>query len=80
MSQADLEWLQKQISLSPQQPVSVDVAKQEVRFGDRVISAKVPDGPRNQLVQGTWDSTAVLLEAGAAIEATAKKLPYVSGY
>jgi hypothetical protein len=22
----------------------VDVAKQEVRFGDRVISAKVPDG------------------------------------
>ena len=80
VSQADLEWLQKQISLPPQQPVSVDVAKQEVRFGDRVISAKVPDGPRNQLVNGTWDSTAVLLEAGAAIEATAKKLPYVSGY
>jgi 3-isopropylmalate/(R)-2-methylmalate dehydratase small subunit len=80
VSQADLEWLQKQISLSPQQAVSVDMAKQEVRFGDRVISAKVPDGPRNQLVNGTWDSTAVLLEAGAAIEATAKKLPYVSGY
>jgi 3-isopropylmalate dehydratase small subunit len=60
--------------------VSVDVAKQEVRLGNRVISAKVPDGPRNQLVQGTWDSTAVLLEAGAAIEATAKKLPYVSGF
>jgi hypothetical protein len=39
-----------------------------------------PDGPRNQLVAGTWDSTAVLLEAGAAIEATAKKLPYVSGF
>jgi hypothetical protein len=51
-----------------------------VRFGDRVISAKVPDGPRNQLVNGAWDSTAVLLETAAAIEATAKKLPYVSGY
>jgi 3-isopropylmalate/(R)-2-methylmalate dehydratase small subunit len=80
VSQADLEWLQKQISLSPQQAVSVDVAKQEVRFGDRVITAKVPDGPRNQLVHGTWDSTAVLLEPGAAIEATAQKLPYVSGF
>jgi hypothetical protein len=45
------------------------------RFGDRVISAKVPDGPRNQFVNGTWDSTSVLLGAGAAIEATAKKLP-----
>jgi hypothetical protein len=51
-----------------------------VRFGDRVISAKVPDGPRNQLVNGTWDSTAVLLKAGAASEATVKRLAYVSGY
>src|SRR5262244_1905870 len=78
-SQEDLEWLQKAIERSPQQPVSVDVEKQEVRFGDRVIKASVPDGPRNQLVNGTWDSTAVLLEAGDAIEATAGKLPYVKG-
>ena len=77
--QADLEWLQKAIGRSPQEPVMVDVEKQEVRFGDRVIRATVPDGPRNQLVAGTWDSTAVLLEAGAASEATAKKLPYVVG-
>ena len=79
-SQADLEWLQKAISLNPQIPVAVDVEKQEVHFSDRVIKATVPDGPRNQLVGGTWDSTAVLLEAGGAIEATAKKLPYVSGF
>ena len=65
---------------SPQEVVTVDVEKQEVRFGDRVIRATMPDGPRNQLVGGTWDSTAVLLEAGAAIEATAEKLPYVAGY
>ena len=79
-SQEDLEWLQKAIERSPQTPVSVDVEKQEVRFGDRVIKALVPDGPRNQLVNGTWDSTAVLLEAGNAIEATAGKLPYVKGF
>jgi 3-isopropylmalate/(R)-2-methylmalate dehydratase small subunit len=79
-SQEDLEWLQKAVSRSPQEAVTVDVAKQEVRCGDRVITATIPDGPRNQLVAGTWDSTAVLLEAGAAIEATARKLPYVAGY
>jgi 3-isopropylmalate/(R)-2-methylmalate dehydratase small subunit len=79
-SQEDLEWLQKAIERSPQQAVSVDVEKQEVRFGDRVMKANVPDGPRNQLVNGTWDSTAVLLEAGNAIEATAGKLPYVKGF
>ena len=79
-TQADLEWLQKAIGREPQASVTVDVEKQEVRLGDRVIKATVPDGPRNQLVGGTWDSTAVLLEAGAAIEATAKKLPYVTGF
>jgi 3-isopropylmalate/(R)-2-methylmalate dehydratase small subunit len=79
-SQEDLEWLQRAIAREPQQPVVVDVERQQVRFGDRVIAATIPDGPRNQLVGGTWDSTAVLLEAGPAIEATAKKLPYVVGY
>ena len=79
-SQEDIEWLQREIGRAPQTPVAVDVEKQEVRFGDRVIKASIPDGARNQLVGGTWDSTAVLLEAGAAIEATAGKLPYVAGY
>ncbi len=79
-SQEDLEWLQKAIAKSPQVPVTVDVEKQEVRFGDHAIKATIPDGARNQLVGGTWDSTAVLLEAGAAIEATAGKLPYVAGF
>src|SRR5437879_3610541 len=79
-SQEDLEWLQRELSRSPQSPVMVDVEKQEVRFGSRTIKATIPDGPRNQLVGGTWDSTAVLLEAGAAIETTARKLPYVAGW
>jgi 3-isopropylmalate/(R)-2-methylmalate dehydratase small subunit len=80
VTQADLEWLQRAISRAPQETVTVDVERQEVRFGDRVIKATMPDGPRNQLVAGTWDSTAVLLEAGAAIETTAKKLPYATGF
>ena len=79
-SHEDIEWLQREIGRAPQQPVTMDVEKQEVRFGDRVIKATMPEGARNQLVGGTWDSTAVLLEAGAAIEATARKLPYVTGW
>ena len=79
-SQEDLEWLQREISRSPQSPVAVDVEKQEVKFGNRTIKATIPDGPRNQLVGGTWDSTAVLLEAGATIGTTARKLPYVAGW
>jgi 3-isopropylmalate/(R)-2-methylmalate dehydratase small subunit len=76
----DLDWLQRAIGRSPRAPLTVDVERQEVRLGDRTIRATMPDGPRNQLTGGTWDSTAVLLEAGPAIEATAGKLPYVTGY
>jgi len=79
-SQEDIEWLQREIGRAPQTPITVDVEKQEIRFGERVIKALIPDGARNQLVNGTWDSTAVLLEAGAVIEATASKLPYVKGF
>jgi 3-isopropylmalate/(R)-2-methylmalate dehydratase small subunit len=79
-AQADLEWLQKAIGREPQELVTVDVQRQEVRIGNRVITTTMPDGSRHQLVAGTWDSTAVLLEAGAAIETTAQRLPYVTGY
>jgi 3-isopropylmalate/(R)-2-methylmalate dehydratase small subunit len=77
---ADIDWLQRAIGREPGAAVTVDVDKQEVRCGDRVIKARIPDGTRHQLVSGTWDSTAVLLEGGDAIEATAKRLPYVSGF
>jgi 3-isopropylmalate/(R)-2-methylmalate dehydratase small subunit len=77
-SMADLDWLQRAIGREPGKAITVDVDAQQVRVGDRVIQARMPDGPRHQLVSGTWDSTAVLLEAGDAIEATARRLPYLS--
>jgi 3-isopropylmalate/(R)-2-methylmalate dehydratase small subunit len=76
----DVLWLQRAIGRDPKQPVTVDVEKQEVRVGERVIKGVIPDGARNQLVSGAWNPTGVLLEAGDAIEATAKRLPYVSGF
>src|SRR5256885_13007757 len=79
-SQEDIEWLPKAVAKSPQAPVTVDVEKQEVRFGDRAIKATVPEGARNQLVGGTWDSTAVLLEAGPAHEGPGAKRACVTGF
>lgn len=76
----DVLWLQRAVGRDPRQSVTVDVEKQEVRVGDRVIKGRIPDGARNQLVSGAWNATGVLLEAGDAIEATAKRLPYVSGF
>jgi 3-isopropylmalate/(R)-2-methylmalate dehydratase small subunit len=79
-STTDVNELIAAIKANPKLEVTVDVAKQQVRFGDRSISATIPDGPREQLVSGLWDTTGELLEAKATIEATAKKLPYFAGF
>jgi 3-isopropylmalate/(R)-2-methylmalate dehydratase small subunit len=76
----DIEWLLRAVARQPETPVVLDVERCEVRFGDRVIAARIPDGVRGQLVSGTWNAMGVLLEARDAIEQTAARVPYVAGY
>ena len=76
----DIGWLMEAVARHPEREILVDVENRLVRFGERTISAMLPDGPRNQLLTGTWNATGVLLEAGEAIEQVAKTLPYVTGY
>jgi 3-isopropylmalate/(R)-2-methylmalate dehydratase small subunit len=77
---ADIDWLQREVGRRPAEPLTVDVARQEVRFGGRTIEATIPEGSRHLLVDGSWNTTGVLLEAGAAIDATAQRLPYIKGF
>jgi 3-isopropylmalate/(R)-2-methylmalate dehydratase small subunit len=76
----DILWLQRAVGRDPAQPIAVDVKNRRVRAGDRTLAVGIPDGPHHQLVSGTWDATAVLLEAGGAIEEAARRLPYIRGF
>jgi 3-isopropylmalate/(R)-2-methylmalate dehydratase small subunit len=60
--------------------VQVDVAKQEVRFGGQTIAARIPDGAREQLLSGRWDTTGELLADPAQIAKTVAALPYFRGF
>ncbi len=80
LSEADNKALMEAVEADPTLAVSVDVAAQEVRCGDTVYPAEIPEGVRKQLIEGTWDATAVLLEAGEDIEAQASSIPYVQGF
>jgi 3-isopropylmalate/(R)-2-methylmalate dehydratase small subunit len=77
---ADVAWLLREVEKHPREALDVDVEGQEVRFRGRSIGASIPDGARHQLVSGSWNAMGVLLEAGDAIERTARALPYVSGF
>ena len=76
----DLAQLFDSIELDPSQEVSVDLEARTVTCRAGTFAATVPGGTRMQLLEGTWNATAVLLEAGDAIEATATSVPYLSGF
>ncbi len=68
------------VTVGPDQPVALDLeAKTVVHRGTR-YALSIPEGARKQLLEGTWNATAVLLGAEDAIEATAAGLPYVGGF
>ena len=76
----DLDALMNAVEARPDQIVTVDVAARSVTCDTGTYAAQIPDGTRTQLLEGSWNATAVLLDAGDAIERTAESLPYVSGF
>jgi 3-isopropylmalate/(R)-2-methylmalate dehydratase small subunit len=80
LAPADLDALMNAVSARPEQTVTVNVRARTVTCDVGSFAAQIPDGTREQLLEGTWNATAVLLEAGDAIERAANTLPYVSGY
>ena len=76
----DAEKLRSAVQADATLEVSVDLPRQEVRFGQQRIAAKMPDGPREQLASGRWDTTFELGQAAQAIESTAQALPYFTGF
>jgi 3-isopropylmalate/(R)-2-methylmalate dehydratase small subunit len=76
----DLAALMDAVEADPEQEVVVDLVDATVRCRAGSFAASIPDGARGQLREGTWNATAVLLDAGDAIERTARGLPYADGF
>jgi len=76
----DLDALMNAVAARPEQTVTVDVRARTVTCDVGTFDATLPDGTREQLLEGSWNATAVLLDAGDAIEDAARALPYVSGW
>ncbi len=75
---ADIALLASRLDADPTLEVTVDVAKNRVFFGAENFTVAMPESAREVLIAGHWDPIADLLEAEAAVAATAAKLPYLS--
>jgi 3-isopropylmalate/(R)-2-methylmalate dehydratase small subunit len=80
LPRAELDRLMDAVELDPAQELVLDLAAGTLvsRVGTQRIA--MPDGARRQLLEGSWDATAVLMEAQDAIRETAARLPYVGGF
>jgi len=58
----------------------VDLDTMRIRAGEVSFPISMPEAARQQLLEGTWDTTGELLSARDAIACTAAALPYFSGW
>ena len=71
--------LQDFIEANPTAEIEVDIAGKRVRYDDMTVGAEVDEGQRKALVDGIWDTTALLRSNEAEVRATAETLPYIDG-
>ena len=71
--------LQEWIEANPDGNVEIDVAATTVTYGDTTIDVDIDDGMREALVDGIWDTTALMYSNRSKVDATVDGLPYVEG-
>jgi 3-isopropylmalate/(R)-2-methylmalate dehydratase small subunit len=77
VSPDEAEALQDFIDENPDAEIDVDVENETVTYGDTVVEATVDDAQRKALVEGVWDTTALMKSNANTVREKAKSLPYV---
>ncbi len=78
LGEEDLAQLMGSVELDPTQTLRIDLESRKITSRAGEMEAGMPDGVRQQFLEGSWDATRVLLDAGDAIEKTAASLPYMA--
>ncbi|OHD13621.1 MAG: 3-isopropylmalate dehydratase small subunit [Spirochaetes bacterium GWB1_48_6] len=77
-TKSDVAALQALAKEKPTTEFSVDLEKMEVRAGELVIKITMPPSRRNALIEGTWDSTALLMANAGLVKVVAGKVNHPS--
>ncbi|SDR36491.1 3-isopropylmalate dehydratase small subunit [Natronobacterium texcoconense] len=72
-----IEELQDWVDENPNEELEIDVEAETVTYGDRTIDVTVDDAQRKALVEGVWDTTALMKSNAGEVRSKAEELPYV---
>ena len=76
-SHEEVTALQEWIEANPDGEIGIDVEAEAVRYDDTVIEGHIDHAMKEALVDGIWDTTALMYSNLAKVERTAVELPYV---
>ncbi|SFR47911.1 3-isopropylmalate/(R)-2-methylmalate dehydratase small subunit [Halogeometricum rufum] len=69
--------LQSWVEENPDGDIEVDVEAETVTYGGKTVDVTVDDAQRKALVDGVWDTTALMKSNRQAVRDTVDSLPYV---
>jgi 3-isopropylmalate/(R)-2-methylmalate dehydratase small subunit len=69
--------IQEWVETNPDGDLDIDIADETVRYGDHEATVTVEEAQRRALVDGVWDTTALMQSNTGAVEKTAAALPYI---
>ena len=69
--------LQEWIREHPDGDVEIDVEDETVSYGDTTVDVEIDSSMKEALVDGIWDTTALMYSNMSKVEATVDGLPYV---
>ena len=79
-SAGDVAALMSLVERDPRATLTVDVKAGTCQAPGMTVAIAIPDHVRDALVTGAWDTTGLLLDNYAEVNAVAAKLPYLAGF
>ena len=79
-SREDVQALMEKVEKNPQAEVRIDLAAGTCEVDGFRCAVSLPPKVREAFTTGAWDTTGMLLEDIDEVQATAARLPYVSGF
>ena len=75
-----VEWIMEQVETDPALELMIDVEAETVTVADETVDVTINDSQREALLQGIWDTTALMKSYMDEVEQTAEQLPYLNEF
>ena len=75
-----VEWIMGQVEADPTIELTIDVEAETATVGDETIGVTINDSQREALLQGIWDTTALMKSYMDEVRQTANEVPYLNDF